>query len=282
MATGAQVWSQVAATNATIDTNINFAEGQAPSSLNDSCRSLMASEAKWIADNNGTLVTSGSSTALTLATNQVEAALTSGYTVKCQFGTAAAAGATLAVDGLAAAPILSVPGSTGLAGGEYLSGSWGSFTYSSTGTGQWIATPTPLAPLNPITQTTGTPTLTISSVGVMMGLGSSYTITPIRSGRIFVCMAADVLAANVQSFKVQLRYGTGTAPVNGAVLTGTTIGALVGGFVAAAAGQCPVTLSGIVTGLTLGTAYWLDVTLTNASGAVNVTLEHISASVFEI
>lgn len=137
MATGAQVWSQVAATNATIDTNVNFAEGQAPSSLNDSCRAIMASQAKWIADNNCSLVTSGSSTALTVATNQVEASLTSGYTVACQLGTGVAAGATLAVDGLAAMPIQIVPG-TNVSTGALIAGTYQRLTYSSTGTGQWI------------------------------------------------------------------------------------------------------------------------------------------------
>ena len=56
MATGARCWSTTAATNATADSTINWAEGQAPSSVNDSARALMASWAKWREDQNGTIV----------------------------------------------------------------------------------------------------------------------------------------------------------------------------------------------------------------------------------
>jgi hypothetical protein len=75
MATGLVSWSQTAANNATADTNVNWAEGQAPSSVNDSGRGMMASLAKWRDDNAGSLVTAGTSTAYTLTTNQVFASL---------------------------------------------------------------------------------------------------------------------------------------------------------------------------------------------------------------
>ncbi len=142
MAVGVQVWSQTPANNATSDSNINFAEGQAPSSVNDSARSLMASVARWRDDNNGTLVTSGTSSALTLVTNQVEGALTSGFTVDVVFGTNVSSAATLAVDGLTATPLQLYNGAS-LLGGEFKAGSRWCFTYTTTGTGQWIARPTP-------------------------------------------------------------------------------------------------------------------------------------------
>lgn len=137
MATGVQVWSGTAASNATADTNINWAEGMAPSAVNDSARALMASVAKWRDDNNGTLISSGTSSALTLVTNQVEGANTAGYAVKFQFGTPVVAGATLAVDGLTATPLQLYPGHN-LLGGEFGAGTIANFTYSSSGTGQWI------------------------------------------------------------------------------------------------------------------------------------------------
>ena len=40
-------WSQTAASNATADASINWQEGQAPSSVNDSARAMMASAAAW-------------------------------------------------------------------------------------------------------------------------------------------------------------------------------------------------------------------------------------------
>lgn len=138
MATGVITWSETAATNASADGNINFAEGMAPSQVDDSCRAMMASVAKWRDDLNGTLVTSGSSSAFTVATNQVESALTSGYTVAVQFHVTTDTSATLNVDGLGAKPLQLLAG-TNLSGKEYTGGSIQTFTYSSTGTGQWIA-----------------------------------------------------------------------------------------------------------------------------------------------
>ena len=137
MAVGVQVWSQTPANNATADSNINFAEGQAPSSVNDSCRSLMASVARWNNDNKGTLVTSGTSAAFTVVTNQVESALTAGFTIAVQFHISNDASATLTADGLTAKPLRVYPG-VALAGSEMGGGSVHKFTYSTTGTGEWI------------------------------------------------------------------------------------------------------------------------------------------------
>src|SRR5258708_36064349 len=117
MATGVQVWSKTPATNATIDTNVNYAEGQAPSSLNDSARAAMASLAMWRDDNNGTLVTAGTSGPFTVTTNQVAAALTSGYTLTIQFHPTADTSATLNQDGLGAKPLQLFAGQ-GLTGQE--------------------------------------------------------------------------------------------------------------------------------------------------------------------
>lgn len=59
-------WSQTAATNATADATINWAEGQAPSSVNDSARAMMAATAKYRDDIAGGITTGGSSTAYTV------------------------------------------------------------------------------------------------------------------------------------------------------------------------------------------------------------------------
>lgn len=63
-------WSQTPGTNATADPHINWAEGQAPSSINDSSRAEMAELAKYRDDISGALTTGGSSTAYTVTTNQ--------------------------------------------------------------------------------------------------------------------------------------------------------------------------------------------------------------------
>src|SRR3954449_8656486 len=64
-------WSQTASADATADSTINWAEGQSPSSVNDSARAMMAATAKYRDDISGAIVTSGTSTAYTLTSYQV-------------------------------------------------------------------------------------------------------------------------------------------------------------------------------------------------------------------
>jgi hypothetical protein len=50
MATGVGAWSTLAATNSAADSTINWAEGQAPSTVNDSARAMMAGLATFVRD----------------------------------------------------------------------------------------------------------------------------------------------------------------------------------------------------------------------------------------
>ena len=52
-------WSQTASVDATVDSTINWAEGQSPSSVNDSARAMMAATAKYRDDIAGAIVASG-------------------------------------------------------------------------------------------------------------------------------------------------------------------------------------------------------------------------------
>jgi len=108
------------------------------------------------------------------------------------------------------------------------------------------------APANP----TGTSAV---SPGVMCGLAA--TITPRVTGRILVTFngtfGTSVAGSNGN---IQPRYGTGAAPANGAVgTTGTAIGpqSWVTGTPNASF-NVPYSMSWLLTGLTLGTAYWFD------------------------
>ena len=107
MATGVASWSQTAATNSTADSAVNWAEGQAPSSVNDSGRGMMASVAKWRDDISGTITTGGTSTAYTATTNQsfATAAAMSGALLCIIPHATSGATPTLAVDGLTARQI---------------------------------------------------------------------------------------------------------------------------------------------------------------------------------
>lgn len=129
-------WSTTAATNDDVDSSINWQEGQAPSSVNNSARAMMAAIAKWRDDMSGNLVTAGTSTAYTLTTNQTFTALTDGITVTCRMSATSGATPTLNVDGLGAKSIAEVYG-TALDTGALLSGGVYTFTYDSTDD-KWI------------------------------------------------------------------------------------------------------------------------------------------------
>src|SRR5215475_1503057 len=101
-------WSQTASADATADSTINWAEGQAPSSINDSARAMMAAMAKYRDDIAGAIVSGGTSTAYTVSSYQVFDTLThlGGQTIAF----------TLNVDGLGARPLRSAPATELLAG----------------------------------------------------------------------------------------------------------------------------------------------------------------------
>lgn len=106
-------WSQTASSNAGADPTINWAEGQAPSSINDSARAMMAATAKYRDDIAGAIVTGGASTAYTLATfsNFDTLAHMSGQMIAFSpHATNAAGPVLLNVDGLGQKPLRSSPG----------------------------------------------------------------------------------------------------------------------------------------------------------------------------
>jgi len=129
-------WSTTAASNDDADSTINWAEGQAPSTVNNSARAMMAAIAKWRDDMSGNLVTGGTSTAYTLTTNQSFTALTDGITVTARMNATNGATPTLNVDSLGAKSIASVYG-TEVSAASLTSGSVQTFTYDSTDD-KWI------------------------------------------------------------------------------------------------------------------------------------------------
>jgi hypothetical protein len=130
------------------------------------------------------------------------------------------------------------------------------------------------------------PTLTSSTVGVMMGLSAS--ITPVLSGKIMIIISGDMHnSSGDDGASVQIRTGTGTPPINGATAStsGTAQGGLVKMEAVASVGsvvtRVPFSLNAIVTGLTLNTAVWIDISLA-AIGAGNATVRDISMSIVEL
>jgi microcystin-dependent protein len=104
-------WSRTAASNATADATVNWAEGMAPSAVNDSGRAMMASVAAYRDDAAGAIVTGGTSTAFTVSTYQVFDTLAhlANQIVAFTPHTTNGATVTLNVDGLGAKPLRSAP-----------------------------------------------------------------------------------------------------------------------------------------------------------------------------
>lgn len=105
-------WSKTATANASADSTVNYQEGQAPSSLNDSARNAMASVAKYRDDISGMLVTTGTSAAYIIASNQAFDTLANFHGQMIAFTphiTNADGGVTMTVDGFANLPLRSAP-----------------------------------------------------------------------------------------------------------------------------------------------------------------------------
>jgi hypothetical protein len=129
-------WSQTAADNDDADATINLRENQAPSTYNNAVRGAMAAAAKYRDDMSGNLVTAGTSTAVTLTTNQTLTSLTDGFSVVARITTTTGVDPTLVVDSLTAKQIR-YKAATNIPTGALLAGTIQKFTYDS-GDDSWI------------------------------------------------------------------------------------------------------------------------------------------------
>lgn len=111
-------WSQTASQDATADSTVNWAEGQAPSSINDSARAMMAATAKYRDDIAGAIITSGTGTAFAISSYEAFDTLAhlGGQMIAFTPHITNGATVTLNVDSLGAKPLRSAPGSELLAG----------------------------------------------------------------------------------------------------------------------------------------------------------------------
>lgn len=115
---------------------------------------------------------------------------------------------------------------------------------------------------------------------VMMGLAG--TVTPAGSGNVLFIIVMDVLnTVSGDGGTIQMRTGTGAAPVNGAGVTGTTRGAAHAIASSPASYSVSTTLISYVTGLAIATAVWFDVSLAMLVGGT-VTIKNIDLVAIEL
>ncbi len=126
-------WSTTAASNANSDSGINFAEGQAPSTVNNSSRQLMGRVAELVSDIGGTQTFGGTADALTLTAKSAFTAYADGQIVAAKAAADNTGAATLNVNGIAAKAIRKMlsTGDSALAAGDILEDGIFAFRYNS-------------------------------------------------------------------------------------------------------------------------------------------------------
>lgn len=143
-------------------------------------------------------------------------------------------------------------------------------TLQTNGGGQnptWVSRAGAAAQRNP-----ADPTGTTSGTGVMMGLAGA--ITPTKTGNIIFVVSGNILATAGQSCFVNLRYGTGAAPANGAASTGTGMTSSVSSSNAV---SFPFSINGIPATQSLNVALWYDLAVSSSGGLCSVFSLSMSA-----
>lgn len=265
----AATWTEADASN-TASPPDGAPEGMLPSGTNNTIRMIMGAIKRFYDHINPTLDSTGSANAQTLSYTVAPTAYVTGdiYGFMVGAGLTNTGATTLNVNGLGAKNIFI--GSNTLQGGELRENQFVLVGYDGT---QFQL----LRGIVPATGgfTPADPTGTTSAAGVMMGIGSTCSITPTVSGAIVVHVVGDVAADAAGSSQMQIRYGSGAAPANAAALTGTTSGSLVAVTTSTANERASFALVGYVTGLTVGTAYWIDIRLSNSTGGTS-TVKNLS------
>lgn len=150
----------------------------------------------------------------------------------------------------------------------------------------WADSPlqVPLSQGASVTANPTNPSGSTSASLLMMGLGAAAapcTITPKTTGRVFFIIVTDLSMAGVSAaVSVEGFRGTGTAPANGAGTTGTFFDVPRAYTISAAAAFSGATMSGIATGLVLGTAVWFDMAM-QSDGTHSATASNVQCTAFE-
>jgi len=125
------------------------------------------------------------------------------------------------------------------------------------------------------------PTGTSSATKVHMGVGQTFT--PRKTGNILCIISGTCGTVTNKATTISLRYGTGSAPANGAAETGSSGNAdITCGNASANADGKPFSLNSVISGLTIGTAIWVDFSAALSTAGGTTTFSNISISIVEI
>ena len=120
-----------------------------------------------------------------------------------------------------------------------------------------------------------------ASTGTYTMVGLAGSITPNLTGRIMVSMQGIGGNTNGNGFGAKLSYGTGTAPSAAGALAGTQTGPIFTMTALTGSLTAWFNIEVIITGLTVGTTYWLDLAAAQLTGGTaTLTQCHIAAREF--
>lgn len=124
---------------------------------------------------------------------------------------------------------------------------------------------------------------TTSTSVVMLGVGTTCKLTPVYSSRLTVTFAGNIANGTASDAgDLGLYQGSGTAPSNGAAVTGTLRSNTVafGGGAGNSGVNFPFSVTSVITGLTPSTAYWFDIGFASIVGGTT-TIGGLSCSAME-
>jgi hypothetical protein len=122
---------------------------------------------------------------------------------------------------------------------------------------------------------------TASTSGIMLGYGATIALTPVYSGKVLVVFNGLISNGNAGAVgAAQIHFGTGAAPASGATPAGVAAGTLNGivNNSDTAGADVPFSVVALVTGRTLGVAYWFDLVLVSTAGTTSVLNMYAAAT----
>lgn len=136
-------WSTTADSNNSSDSAINWSEGQAPSTVNNSARAMMGRVAELVKDLGGTVTAGGTANGLTVTANSAFTTLANGRIIAFIAASDNTTAATLNVNSIGAKSLrkMTPDGDAALAGGEIQAGSVYLAVYNTAlngGSGGWL------------------------------------------------------------------------------------------------------------------------------------------------
>lgn len=228
-----QDWSTTAADNDDADATINWAEGQDPSTVNNSARAMMKAIADWRNIIGGAVTSGGSSNAYTLTTQLSLSASTNGLLLSFEANHTNTGATTLNVDSIGAVAVVKTTGAA-LSGGEIVTGGIYHVVYESGASKYLLLNPSSWG-LGGVNAQTGTSyTLVLADAGKLITMNNASANTLTIPANSSVDFPAAVTAIAVR------QKGAGATTITadtGVTLNGTSAGS--------------ATLSGQYAGVTL-------------------------------